>query len=88
MLKVYQLVLKSKSRKFSSQKIKFPGISPKRPQKEAFIVVGWMNGCSLHGLQKVLQIDRKAACGCRQTLTVPQKQFKAQPQHKRPNLKT
>ena len=35
-LKVYQLVLKSKSDDFISQKIKFPEISPKSPQKVAF----------------------------------------------------
>ena len=38
-LKVYQLVLKNKS-----QKIKFPGISPKSPQKEAFIGVTQAGG--------------------------------------------
>ena len=38
-LKVYQLVLKSESEKFSSQKVKFPGISPKSPKNEAFNVI-------------------------------------------------
>ena len=40
-LKVYKLVLKSKSQKFSSQKIKFPGISPKSLQNKPSIIAYW-----------------------------------------------
>ena len=34
---IWERAVKIKFEKFSSQKIQFPGISPKSPQKEAFI---------------------------------------------------